>query len=280
MLKLRRAVQMQPKRLAPRTITLIERMARENRLWGAERIWGELLKLNIKVAKRSIQKYVQAVRSKPPVGQTWSTFLQTHAKDIWACDFVPVVTLLFRTLHAFVIAQHESRRMLHVGVMDHPTDEWITQQVRDATLFEEKPKYLICDNGKKYGSQSERIAKTSGIEVIHTSYAAPRANAICERFVGSLCLECLDQMLEIGGLQLTRILKEYAAYLNEARPHTCTCVPVQVSGDRAKDTGAKGSIAQRIECREADGAPGVERATPRLPLGNRLGQSWLNCGRM
>jgi hypothetical protein len=129
------------------------------------------------------------------------------------------VTLLFRTLHVFVIVQHESRRMVHVGVTDHPTDEWITQQVRDATSFEEKPKYLICDNDKKYGSQFERIAKASGIEVIHTPYAAPRANAICERFVGSLRRECLDQVLVIGGLQLTRILKEYGAYFNEARPH-------------------------------------------------------------
>ena len=138
-LKLRRPVQMQPKRLAPETIALIERMARENRLWGAERIRGELLKLNIQVAKRTIQKSMQAARSKPPRGQSWSTFLKTHGKDIWACDFVPVVTLLFRTLHAFVIVHHASRRVVHVGVTDHPTDEWITQQVRDATSFEEKP---------------------------------------------------------------------------------------------------------------------------------------------
>jgi len=218
-LKSRRPVQIQPRRLAPATIALIERMARENRLWGAERIRGELLKLNIQVAKRTIQKYLQAARSKPPAGQSWSTFLKTHGKDIWACDFVPVVTLLFRTLHAFVIVQHESRRIVHVGVTDHPTDEWITQQVRDATSFEDKPKYLICDNDKKYGHLFERIAKTSGIEVIHTPYAAPRANAICERFVGSLRRECLDQVLVIGVRPLTRLLKEYVAYFNEARPH-------------------------------------------------------------
>jgi putative transposase len=150
-LKSRRLVQTQPQRLAPETIALIERMARENPLWGAERIRGEMLKLNIKVAKRTIQKYLQAVRSRPPSGQSWSTFLQTHGQDIWACDFVPVVTLFFKTLHAFVIVHHESRRVVHVGVTDHPTDEWITQQVRDATPFEEKPKFLICDNDKRYG---------------------------------------------------------------------------------------------------------------------------------
>ena len=67
-LKSRRCVQTQPQRLAAETIALIERMARENPLWGAERIRGELLKLNTRVVKRTIQKYMQAVRSKPPSG--------------------------------------------------------------------------------------------------------------------------------------------------------------------------------------------------------------------
>jgi putative transposase len=183
-LKSRMPMQTQPQRLAPETIVLIQRMARENPVWGAERIRGELLKLNIKVAKRTIQKYMQAVRSKPPSAQSWSTFLKTHGKDIWACDFVPVVTLFFKTIHAFVIVHHESRRVVHFGATEHPTDEWITQQVRDATPFEEKPKYLICDNDKRYGPMFERVAQASGIEVIHTPYEAPRANAICERFVG------------------------------------------------------------------------------------------------
>jgi hypothetical protein len=135
---------------------------------GAERIRGELLKLNIKVAKRTIQKYMQIARSKLPSGQSWSTFLQTHGKDIWACDFVPVVTLFFKTLHAFVIVHHESRRVVHVAVTDHPTDEWtsasqstlwITQQVREATPFEEKPKFLICDNDKRYGHLFEQVVQ-------------------------------------------------------------------------------------------------------------------------
>ena len=80
-------------------------MAWENSLWGAERIRGELLKLEIRVAKRTIQKYMHAIRSQPPSGQSWSTFLKTHGQDIWACDFVPVVTLFFHTIHAIVIVQ-------------------------------------------------------------------------------------------------------------------------------------------------------------------------------
>jgi putative transposase len=132
---------------------------------------------------------------------------------------VPVVTLFFKTIHAFVIVHHDSRRVVHVGVTAHPTNEWLTQQVREATPFEAKPKYLICDNDKKYGPMFERVAKASSIEVIHTPFEAPRANAICERFVGSLRRECLDHVLVIGVLPLMRILKEYVSYFNEARPH-------------------------------------------------------------
>jgi putative transposase len=45
-------------RTSPETIELIQQMARENRLWGAERIRGDLLKLGINVSKRTIQKYM------------------------------------------------------------------------------------------------------------------------------------------------------------------------------------------------------------------------------
>jgi putative transposase len=212
-----RPVQTQPKRLAPETIALIQRMVRDNLLWGAERIRGELLKLDIKAAKRTIRKYMQAARSTLPSGSSWPTILKSHGKDIWACDFVPVVTLYFKTIHAFVIVHHESRRTVSVGVTEHPTDEWVTQLLRDATPFDEKPKYLICDDDRKYGQMYERVAKASGIEVIHTPYAAPRANAICGRFVGSLPRECLDHRLVIGEPQFVRTLIDYIAYFNDAR---------------------------------------------------------------
>jgi hypothetical protein len=45
-------------RLSPGARALIERMAAENRLWGAERIRGELLTLGVRVAKRTVQRYM------------------------------------------------------------------------------------------------------------------------------------------------------------------------------------------------------------------------------
>jgi putative transposase len=73
-------------------------MARENLLWGAERIGGELLKLGVRVGKRTVQRYMRGVRPPRRSGQTWATFLSTQAHEIWACDFLPVIDVGFRTL--------------------------------------------------------------------------------------------------------------------------------------------------------------------------------------
>ena len=78
----------QPK-VPAETIAFIRQMAKDNRLWGAERMRGELLKLGLRVCKRTIEKYMRTVRTKPPRGQKWSTFLRNHAAQIWACDAPP-----------------------------------------------------------------------------------------------------------------------------------------------------------------------------------------------
>jgi hypothetical protein len=67
-------------------------MATENRLWGAERIRGELLKLGHAVAKSTIQRYMSQVRSTAPEGQRWLTFLRNQARGIWCCDLFEVIT--------------------------------------------------------------------------------------------------------------------------------------------------------------------------------------------
>jgi putative transposase len=113
----------QPK-VATETIALIRQMAKDNRLWGAERIRGELLKLGLRVCKRTIQKYMRNVRTHQPRGQTWATFLRNHAAQIWACDFLQVADLFFRPLFAFFIVELKSRRVIHVGVTRSPTDAW------------------------------------------------------------------------------------------------------------------------------------------------------------
>jgi putative transposase len=186
---------------------------------GVERIRGELLKLSIQVSKRTIRKYLKQASPHRPTGQNWNTFLNNHAKDIWSCDFLPVVDLFFGQVYAFFIVEHSTRQVVHFGVTRHPTDEWTAQQLREATAFGEKPKYLIRDNDRKFGAAFERVAKDTQIKILKTPIRAPKANAICERFNGSVRRECLDHLFIISERQLRRILKKYVLYFNRERPH-------------------------------------------------------------
>jgi putative transposase len=157
-------------RLSPETICFSKEMATNNRLWGAERIRGELLKLDIHVSKRTIQKYMKQVHPRRARGQTWRTFLRNHAAEVWACDFLQVTDLFFRPLFAFFIVELKSRKVIHVNVTRSPTDAWVAQQLREATPYGQTPKYLMRDNDRKFGSHFARVARMSGIKVLRTPY--------------------------------------------------------------------------------------------------------------
>jgi putative transposase len=133
-----------------------------------------------------------------------------------------VTDLFFRSLFAFFIIDMRSRRVIHVGVHTSPrspTDAWTAQQLREATPYGQSPKYLIRDRDNKFGSHFARVAATSGIKMLKTPYQAPRVNAICERFVGSVRRECLDHLFILQKKQLRRVLHAYVQYFNRARPH-------------------------------------------------------------
>jgi transposase InsO family protein len=194
-------------------------MARTNRLWGAERIRGELLKLGIRVAKSTIQRYLRDARPPRRAGQPWATFLRNHVSAIWPCAFLPVTDLLFRPVYAFFVIALETRRVVHAAATRHPTDACVAQQLQEATPFDQRPRYLIRDNDGTFGATFARVAAAIGITILRTPIRAPRANAVCGRSLGSVRRECLDHPLVLGERHLRRVLREYVAYFNRERPH-------------------------------------------------------------
>jgi putative transposase len=109
--------------------------------------------------------------------------------------------------------------VVHFAVTRHPTDAWVAQQLREATPFGVKPRFLIRDRDKKFGEAFGRVVKGTSVEILLTPYRSPQANAICERFWGSLRRECLDFFILLGERHLYRVVKEYVGYFNTARPH-------------------------------------------------------------
>jgi putative transposase len=88
----------------------------------------------------------------------------------------------------------------------------VAQQVREATPFGEGPRFLICDHDDKYGEWFEHAAVGAGIELIHTPPYAPKANAICERFIGSVRRDCLDHILILSDKHLRKVIHEYCEF--------------------------------------------------------------------
>lgn len=208
--------------IAAEAIALIEEMAIKNRTWRAKRIQGELLKLGFEVSRDTVRKYMRQARRKlPPLkrGQSWATFLANHAGETWACDFVQTYDLLFRTVFVYFIIELGSRRVVHSGVTRAPSDRWVAQQVREFTPYDEGPRFLIRDNDSKFGAYFNRVTEDRHIKVLRTPVRAPKANAMCERFIGSVRRECLDHMVILNERHLQRIIGEYVDYFNCARPH-------------------------------------------------------------
>lgn len=113
----------------------------------------------------------------------------------------------------------KTRRIVQVAVTQSPSDEWTAQQLREATPWVKCPKYLLHDSDSKYRIRFSSVAAGSGIAELRTPYRVPRANGVCERFMGSLPRECTDYTLILHGKHLQRVVKEYTTYFNQDRPH-------------------------------------------------------------
>jgi transposase InsO family protein len=208
---------------------LIGTIAQKNPRWGSERIRGELLKLGIVVSKRSIQRYRRRGPAHPS-SQTWRTFLANHAHHIWAADLLTVQTLTFETLYVLVFIAHGRRELVHANVTANPTAAWVWRQLIQATPWGNTPRHLLHDHDAVYGRDFRQRARRIGIDAIATPVASPRANAVIERFIGTLRRECLDYLIILNEQHLRSVLTEFVGYYNLERPHRAlrleTPVPV------------------------------------------------------
>ena len=104
-----------------------------------------------------------------------------------------------------------------------PSTDWVTQQARKACMeLAERAaavKFLIRDRDTKFTRSFDAVFAAEGIRIIKIPVRAPRANAIAERFVGTIRRECLDRLLILGRRHLELVLCEYVEHYNSHRPH-------------------------------------------------------------
>jgi putative transposase len=196
---------------------LIRRMCRENPLWGAPRIHGELLKLGIDIGETSVSKYM--LRRRNPPSQTWRTFLANHVNDLVSVDFFTVPTIRFQILYVFLVLAHDRRRIVHVNVTAHPTAEWTGQQLRDAFPWNSVPRYLLHDRDSIFGATFRTDLDAMGIKEVLSAPRSPWQRAYVERVIGSIRRECLDHVLILNEASLRRTIRSYLVYYHGSRTH-------------------------------------------------------------
>ena len=212
--------------IAEGTTALVLRFAKENPNWGYRRIHGELVTMGIVIAPSSVWAILKRHGVEPSPrrsGPTWAEFLAAQARGLMACDFFHVDTILFRRLYVLVFIHHDTRLVRSAGITANPVAAWVTQQARNLSmeLADEANavKFLIRDRDAKFTASFDAVFAADGTRIIKTPVRAPRANAICERVVGTIRRECLDRTLILGRRHLAAVLAEYVEHYNSHRPH-------------------------------------------------------------
>jgi putative transposase len=123
-------------------------------------------------------------------------------------------------LYVFVVIEHSTRRLAHVDVTANPSAHWAMQQLREAVGDGEGHRYLIHDRDRIFAKHLDDSIRALGIEVLRSPVASPKANAICERMIGTMRRECLDWMIPVSEAHLRAILKCWVTHYNRGRPHS------------------------------------------------------------
>jgi putative transposase len=198
----------------------------DNPAWGHRRVQGELIKLGHRIAASTVWQLLHDAGTEPAprrTGPTWRQFLTMQAHGILAADFVHVDTVLLRRIYALIVIEHGTRRAHLAGVTAHLDGSWTTHAARNflmnlgqrAASF----KFLIRDRAGQFTESFDAVLTADGIRILLSPPQAPRANAVCERMIGTLRRELFDRLLIINEHHLRRVLTEYLIHYNTARPH-------------------------------------------------------------
>jgi putative transposase len=217
---------------------LVVRFATENPGWGYRRIHGELAGLGHRVAPSTVWLILKRAGLDPAPrrsGPTWRQFLTAQATTLVACDFFTIDTVFLRRLYVLFFIELGSRRVYLAGVTAHPAGSWVTQQARNFLMDlddrVERLRFLIRDRDSKFVDSFDTVFTSEQIKIIRTPIRAPRANALAERWIGTVRRECTDRILILGRRHLIAVLTTYLTHYNTHRPH-------RTLGQRPPDTPA------------------------------------------
>jgi len=204
---------------------LIIEMRISNKRWGYRRIHGELKKLGIKVSKTSVANVLKDHGFHPPEPKdnylTWSQFIKSQGKRVWACDFFTVETITMKHLYVFFMIDINTREVTGFRVCRSLKTDWFKNYLRSFFTFRDVcPDVLIADRDSIYGKWMKPFLKDYfGIKMIQTPPQRPVCNAYAERMVKTFKTEVTDNLIIYNAKDLENVLTEYIQHYNSKRPH-------------------------------------------------------------
>jgi putative transposase len=136
-------------------------MAEENRSWGYDRIAGALANLGYEVSDQTVGNVLRR-HGIPPAPKrkrttTWPAFIRAHLAALAGTDFFSVKVLTphgLVTYYVLFFIHLASRRVEIAGITTHPTEQWMQQMARNATMEGcgalRDCRYLLHDCDTKY----------------------------------------------------------------------------------------------------------------------------------
>ena len=234
---------------------LVVRLASETG-WGVNRILGELKKLGIESLSRTTVRNIlreHGLGTGPDRGKsTWDEWVKAHAETLWACDFFSKRVLTLRgikTCYALAFIHLKTRRVIATPSTLKPTRAWsafhagwFLDRVRKLRLA--PPEIVIRDGDGKYGAPFNQALRERGCRAKRIPPRSPNLNALVERWVKSVKVECLDHFVILGTDHFDHLVAEYLEHYHEERHH-------QGIGNRVIDANAPPlTIPGAIECHE------------------------------
>src|SRR6266851_412859 len=195
---------------------LVIRMATDNPAWGHRRVQGELVKLGHPIAASTVWQILHAAGIDPAPRRAGPRHpggrLCPHGHRVPAAHPRPD---RHRARHPPRSPGRHHREPRHGG--------WTTQAARtflmDLGARVTPVKFLIRDRAAQFTASFDAVFQADGIRILASPPQAPRANAICERMIGTLRRELFDRSLIVNEYHLRQVLTEYLRHYNAARPH-------------------------------------------------------------